>query len=344
MSEINHEKLIGAILGLAVGDALGVPVEFISRRKLAGDPVTGMLAYGTHHQPAGTWSDDTSMVLATLESLAIDLEARQPLEHQDYRGLMVRFASWLNHAAFTPYGQTFDVGGTTARAIGHFNQGVQPLECGCTGDLDNGNGSLMRILPVVFYLHAIFGPDFEKTADHLANRNAFTVIHNLSSLTHAHPRSQLACGIYCCIAARLLGEPALPLSIAINIGLINALDYYGSRKLFAAEMSHFHRLFSHGFPNLPEQSIKSSGYVVDTLEAAIWCLYNTDNYRDCVLKAVNLGEDTDTIAAVAGGLAGLHYGVAAIPDEWLELLAKKSFILELCDRFNRAMAGPRIQA
>lgn len=334
MAETRNSKLTGAILGFAIGDALGVPVEFSSRESLQHNPVTGMRAFGTFKQPAGTWSDDTSLLLATLDSLASDLEAHHSAEQQDYQGLMARFADWLEHAAYTPHGQTFDVGGTTARAIGHFIDGVQLLECGCTGDFDNGNGSLMRILPVVFYLQALYGPDFEKTANHRQNRDAFTIIHNISALTHAHPRSQLACGIYCCLAAKLLGE--MPLPIAINIGLITAMEYYGSRRLFADEMQHYHRLFGKKFQNLPEAKIKSSGYVVDTLEAVVWCLLTTTSYRDCVLKAVNLGEDTDTVAAIAGGLAGIVYGAEAIPAEWLETLVRKDYILELCERFEKA--------
>jgi ADP-ribosyl-[dinitrogen reductase] hydrolase len=327
-------KLVSGILGFAVGDALGVPVEFKPRAELAANPVTGMRAHGSHNQPAGTWSDDTSMVLATLDSLASDMEAQHPVDHQDYAGLMQRFTDWFDHGAFTPYGQAFDFGSTTARAIGHFKAGIPPLDCGCTGEFDNGNGSLMRILPIVFYLEHYFGTDFEKRKDHHQNRDAFTIIHNISALTHAHPRSQLACGLYCCIAAKLLGD--LPLPIAINAGLITAMEYYNSRRLFANELQHYHRLFAKNFPTLHEKSIKSSGYVVDTLEAALWCLLTTTSYRDCVLKAVNLGEDTDTIAAVAGGLAGMHYGVEAIPAEWRATLVKQDYILGLCARFTQA--------
>ena len=103
------------------------------------------------------------------------------------------------------------------------------------------------------------------------------------------------------------------------------------------DLYSMNRLFKQGFAKLPEAEIKSSGYVVDTLEAALWCLLNTDNYKDCVLKAVNLGEDTDTVAAVAGGLAGMFYGVDGIPKEWLQQLARADYIKGLCEEFYRAV-------
>ena len=182
----------------------------------------------------------------------------------------------------------------------------------------------MRILPLAFYR----GEDF------------LDVIHNVSSLTHAHKRSQIACGVYLTIAEILLEESDL--KIAIQSGLEKANEYYGTKKEYAEDLKHYSRLFETDFAELPEKKIKSSGYVVDTLEAALWCLLNTDNYKDCVLKSVNLGEDTDTVAAVAGGLAGMFYGVKAIPKDWLKQLAGRDYIKHLCRLFYESAKYQRM--
>jgi len=175
-------------------------------------------------------------------------------------------------------------------------------------------------------------------------------IHNISSLTHAHRRSHIACGIYCLIANHILNYPQEKqknsLKKAIEAGLFEAKGDKQHRGLYDDRLEeyekelkeHYKRLFQKNFAKLPEEKIKSSGYVVDTLEAAIWCLLNTNNYKDCILKAVNLGEDTDTVAAVAGGLAGMYYGINDIPTEWLSQLARRDYIEELCLEFFRTLS------
>ena len=309
------DKIFGGILGLTVADALGVPVEFKSRESLRNNPVTDMIGYGTYNQPPGTWSDDTSLTLCLLHSLT--------KKEIDYTDMLQRFLSWIDEGKYTPHGEVFDVGIATRKALQRFRNGTEPLHCGGTSEQDNGNGSLMRILPLVFYLHA-------------KDEKSFDIIHNVSSLTHAHKRSQIACGIYLTIAESLFD--ASDLKTAIDTGLEKAKEYYENKKEYADDLKHYKRLFDIDFAKLPEKAIKSSGYVVDTLEAALWCLLNTDNYKDCVLKAVNLGEDTDTVAAVAGGLAGMLYGVDAIPKEWLSRLARGDYIEKLCEDFYRSLS------
>ena len=162
------------------------------------------------------------------------------------------------------------------------------------------------------------------------------LVHEVSMLTHAHARSQMACGIYCLIAVRLLDGMAL--ADAIDKGLLCAKDFYGAKNGFQREMETYGRLWDvDAFRALPETSIKSSGYVLDTLEAVLWCLLNTTDYKGCVLKAVNLGEDTDTVAAIAGGLAGLSYGWEAIPQEWKDGLLRSDLIDDLCRKFAEAI-------
>ena len=325
------EKILGAILGLCVGDALGVPVEFASRESLRLDPVTGMRGYGVHDQPPGTWSDDSSMTLCLLDSLTHGL---------DYGDIMQRFVSWMFKAQYTPHGEVFDIGGITKKALFRFGRETEPLLCGGRSEHDNGNGSLMRILPLIFYLRSRHGHPLSCPAGANEERERvreefFNIIHNVSSLTHAHAKSRIACGIYLCIAGRLASSGDLP--FAVNAGIHEARAYYEKTEGYAEELRHFERLYSGDsildFANLPEEAIQSGGYVVDTLEAALWCLLNTDSYEGCVLKAVNLGGDTDTTAAVAGGLAGMAYGLNAIPEAWRQQLARREYIEGLCAAF-----------
>lgn len=309
--------ILDGIMGLAVADALGVPVEFNDRESLKQNPVTGLRSYGTFHQPAGTWSDDTSMTLCLLHSLSHGI---------DYREIMDYFSRWFYQGDYTPHGEAFGIGTTTREAINRYSRGIHPLECGGKGEYDNGNGSLMRILPVLFYLQDRYGKDFKN------QQSAFDLIHNISSLTHGHKRSLISCGIYICVASRLLDKN--PLDKSVKLGINDALDYYQNQDGFKEEIHHFSRLEDEHFKDLSSDEIRSSGYVVDTLEAAIWCLLNTKDYKSCVLMAVNLGNDADTVGAVAGGLAGLYYGVENIPDDWIKGTVRRDFIEELCERLE----------
>jgi ADP-ribosylglycohydrolase len=191
---------------------------------------------------------------------------------------------------------------------------MYPTRCGLLGDYANGNGSLMRILP--FVLYGYFRGYFTEEAVQL--------VHTASSLTHGHVISLIGCGIYTLLIRSILRQGRE----GIQEGLRMASAQYEGWDDLAA----YARIFEEDFAALPRESIRSTGYVVDTLEAAVWCLLTTDNYRDCVLKAANLGEDTDTVAAIAGGLAGALYGMEGIPARWLDTLIRREFIEEMCDR------------
>ena len=310
---VNH--ILNSILGSSVADALGVPVEFVSRETLRENQVIDMQSYGTYNQKAGTWSDDTSMTLCLMDSLSKGL---------DYTDIMRNFIKWINEGDYTPYGETFDVGNATRKALRRFQVGIAPLKCGGLGENDNGNGSLMRILPILFYIQSIYGTKITE------NDEAMNIIHNVSALTHGHKRSLIGCGIYISIANRLTED--MDLSRGIETGIYNALEYYKRHDEFADELFNYKRLSNKMFSKTSVKDIKSSGYVVDTLEAAIWCLLQTKNYKDCVLLAVNLGEDTDTVAAVAGGLAGIYYGYESIPKEWLSTIGKRDYIENISEK------------
>ncbi|MBE8949553.1 MAG: ADP-ribosylglycohydrolase family protein [Quinella sp. 3Q1] len=304
--------LKGMLLGLATGDALGVPVEFESRLTLRAEPVENMRAFGSWNQPAGTWSDDTSLTIAAMESIT----RRGKLDYQD---VMENFLRWYERDDFTATGERFDIGNTTRSAIVRFSRKLlPPTKCGATEENSNGNGSLMRILPATIYLYGTRGK---------IGGDELKIIHEFSALTHGHIISCMACGIYSLIAAQILNGKNI--SEAFSIGMDAAKNFYGTNDAF----KNFSRLCDENFAALPEDKISSSGYVVDTLEATLWCLLNTADYKTLALKAVNLGGDTDTTAAVAGGLAGIFYGAESIPAEWLATLKRRDYLEKICDDF-----------
>lgn len=307
---------LDGIMGFVVADALGVPVEFSSREERRLDPVKEMRAYGTYDQPMGTWSDDSSMTLATVDSI-------KHCGGIDYKDLMDRFASWKMRGDYTPFQEVFDMGISTSYAINRYMKGESPLACGGKDAQDNGNGSLMRILPVCLYLY-----DRQKTVCTSEDESIY-LIHNVSALTHGHLRSQLACGMYYFMVKAILDKNEDLLS-RLQAGMDSAYKYYRKDMSVYRELGFYERLIDlTQFKDVAEDEIKSSGYVLDTLEAVVWCLINTESYKDAVLKAVNLGKDTDTVAAIAGGLAGLYYGCDGIPEEWKTVIQKKEWIEEL---------------
>lgn len=259
MSKITRPELEWDLAyGAAIGDALGVPFE---NRRRGSFRCTDMVGYGTYDQPAGTWSDDAALLLATLDSL-------NRCGRVDVADMRQRFEGWLRMGDYAVDGYVFDVGWTTRDALesGH----------GMDDERSNGNGSLMRILPLALT---------DATDDE---------IREVSAITHAHRVSKEAC----------------------------------------VKLVHFARTLIDGkpeWPDLPEEEsdVRSRAFVLDTLTASIWCLKNTKDYEQCVLKAVNLGGDSDTTACVAGGLAALRYGYEDIPAGWIDRLRDK-FIIDAC--------------
>lgn len=304
---------LDGVMGVVVGDALGVPVEFTSRMERTKDPVTGMREYGTHNQPKGTWSDDSSLMLAMLDSLIHS-------DGLDYEDMMVRFRDWRVYGKYTPHGTVFDIGITCANAIGKYRPGVDPLSCGASGEHDNGNGSLMRIFPACLYA-------YEKG---LSDDEAIKVIHEVSGLTHNHLRSKMACGLYYFCIKQVLDRTG-SLRERLQQGMEQGFSYYERSTESRIELSHYSRLRNlNDFALVSDEDISSSGYVVASIEAAIWCLIKTQSLKDCLLLAVNLGDDTDTVGAIAGGIAGLFYGYDNIPEEWLSAIQQREWIEDLC--------------
>ncbi len=317
MSKLIHS----ALFGVAVGDALGVPVEFKSREHLKENPITDMIGYGTHSQSPGTWSDDSSLTFCLAESLC---------KEYNLNDIAGRFIAWHEQSYWTAHGEVFDVGIATSSAISGLKRGVSPTLAGGSEETDNGNGSLMRILPLLFFVKD------------LDIKERFKYTNDVSSLTHRHIRSVLACFIYLEFASSLIKTKDKFKALDKTKDIVNT--FLNLHPICSDnEINKFHRILLNpigdyeiqAIYNCKEQEISSSGYVVDSLEAAIWGLLKTDSYEEAVLKAVNLGRDTDTTAAITGGLAGLLYGLESIPQKWIDQLARKDDILDLCDRLNK---------
>jgi ADP-ribosylglycohydrolase len=306
---MNKITIQSVLFGVAVGDALGVPVEFRSRQTISKNPVTDMIGYGTYNLPAGTWSDDSSLAFCLAEALTQEFNLHT---------IGQNFVKWYHDNFWTPHGIVFDIGIATRRAIEQLARGVQPNLAGGSDESSNGNGSLMRILPLLFYLN-------DKPID-----ERFNLTKQVSAITHGHIRSIIACFYYLEFARQIL-ERKNKFEIYENLQS-EITNFLTNLSINKAEIALFDRLLKEDIEKLPEERIYSSGYVLHPLEASIWCLLTTDSFEEAVLRAVNLGEDTDTTGAVTGGLAGLFYGIDSIPEKWLQKIARYDDINDLAKR------------
>ena len=306
------------IMGVVTGDALGCPVQFEERDEVAEHPVTGMRGNGTFNLPAGSWTDDSSLTLALLDSIC-------KTGRMDMNDIMGNFVDWLDNGAFTPYGYSYDIGEGTYNAISAYKLRGNPFECGGRSENNNGNGSLMRIMPACLYCCTKGMPDAD----------AIRAIHTVGSLTHAHLRANLACGLYFFMIREVLdGEGTL--AERLQEGLVRGFAYYEKKPEARAELAYYDRLRNpETFARTPAEQIRSTGYVVDTLEAVVWTLLTTASFEEALLKVVNLGRDSDTTGAIAGGLAALYYGGEAIPESWLAEIKKREWIEYLCEKTDR---------
>jgi ADP-ribosylglycohydrolase len=298
------------IYGLMIGDILGVPVEFMSKEEIAENPVTGLRGYGTHMKPLGTYSDDTSMVLATLTSITKNKGVH-------LKGIMEEFLRWVYLGLYTQDGQAWGLGNTTYDSIIRYLQGYDVDECGGIGERDNGNGSLMRILPLAYL------SDDEYSLE---------LVEQVSALTHAHDRSKIGCALYVEIARSLIKNHDEGWSFCdhVDIASEKIREHYKGN----SELSYYERVMNKDY----EGGVRSSGYVVNTLECACYSIRVTESFEEALLYAVNLGGDTDTVGAVCGGLAGLYYGLDSIPTEWLESVRDLEFVESICNDFEDSLS------
>ncbi|MBX7223053.1 MAG: ADP-ribosylglycohydrolase family protein [Blastocatellia bacterium] len=302
-----RERLEGGLIGMLVGDALGVPYEFYRQHQIPSleqiefDPPKN---FKRSHQgtPSGTWSDDGAQALCLLASL-------QDCGKLDPNDLGQALVEWYDTGYMAVDGRVFDVGLQTARALRRMKAGIPPLEAADSGEQANGNGSLMRVLPLTLW-HT--GSDEALVAD----------AHTQSKVTHAHIRSQICCALYCLWARRTLEESPAPWTDAVT----TLVRIYGEASPEFAELEYYVR------PDDPPYG-EGGGYVVDCLRSARWAM-NAGSYEAVVKAAVSLGNDTDTTACVAGGIAGVRDGIGAIPERWRNSLRGMEIVEPLLARLG----------
>ena len=288
------DRYRGALLGLAAGDAVGTTLEFATRGSF--EPITDMVGGGPFGLEPGQWTDDTSMALCLATSLI-------QCQGFDARDQMNRYCDWCDSGYMSSNGRCFDIGNTVSAALQRYKHEGDPF----AGSIDPngaGNGSLMRLAPVVLFYH----PDIEAVTKYAGES---------SRTTHAAAEAVEACRIF----AQLL---ASALEGRSKSQVLTAAAGSGTSERLNAVASGAYRRHTAG-------QIRGTGYVVDSMEAALWCFDRTDSFRDAVLAAANLGDDADTTAAICGQIAGAYYGVSGIPQGWLDRLALREEILSLAD-------------
>lgn len=303
------------IFGVCIGDALGVPAEFKRREDLKRFPVTDYLEYMSWNQPRGTWSDDSSLTLCIADVLT---------NGYDLEKIGQSFVKWNKYGHWTAHGRLFDIGGTTRHSIARLIKGESARFSGNIFEEDNGNGSLMRTLPLAFYL---------KDEEDIVK--LYQTVKEVSAITHGHFRSVFACFMYVIFAIGLIRGRSKKEAYAHMQNL--ALEYAVIHEFNPEEIELFQRVLKNDISSYQEDEINSGGYVLHSLEASLWCFLNSETYAEAVLKAVNLGEDTDTTGAITGGLAGIYYGFENIPEEWISGLVRKEDIEALCEKLQEKL-------
>ena len=307
-------KAIDGLLGFAVGDAMGVPIEFTDREVLLTKPVTKMLGYGNYEIEKGNWSDDTSLTLATMDSLT-------KCEKIDLNDLMRRFCKWVNDGEYSSTGFAFDIGHSTKIALmKYYHDKLAPLKCGGKNINENGNGSLMRMFPIAYFAYK----------KDLTNEQIEYLAITSSSITHAHEISTLSCYIYMMYINFILrGYDKFE-----SYKLLRRIDYSMFKK---ENIKVFKRILNEDISKLTIDDISSTGYVLHTLEAVFWVILNTNSYAESIVGAINLGGDTDTIGAITGSIAGLLYGSKNIPENWLNDMQCIPYLKKICTKFESSL-------
>ena len=299
-----RDRCRGALLGLAIGDALGTTLEF--RPPGSFQPLTDMMGGGHFCLRKGYWTDDTSMALCLGHSLV----ARGGFDAHDQ---MQRYCDWLDNGYMSSIGNCFDVGMTVSSALRRFQKTGNPY-AGARAAWTSGNGSIMRLAPIAIA--------FQR---HPAQAIAQAI--ESSKTTHAAPLCLDSCG--------LLAATLVALLHGADKSVLEQIDYPAATEPVQALQQGRWRAKRYG-------ELSGSGFVIDCLEAALWCFWHTDNYADCVLAAANLGNDADTTAAVAGQLAGACYGLDAIRSDWHQALHQREAITALADQlFELSLGMPR---
>lgn len=298
------DRAAGCLLGLACGDAVGAAVEFTPRGRFA--PLTGMVGGGAFRLLPGQWTDDTSMALCLADSLLA-------MDGFDPHDQMTRYRLWVETGHNSSRAKAFGLGKVVARALATFAR-TGKAYCGSTESRHSGNGSLMRLAPVALF----YGNDLPQAIEHAA----------LSSrTTHASPECLQSCRYFAVLLVRALS------------GCSKEAIFQVDETFFPEGLDHLRHIRNMDFTRKSADEVSGSGFVIESMEAALWAFWHTESFEEAILAAANLGDDADTTAAICGQLAGAHYGLAAIPKDWLEKLYRRQEIEDIAIQLT--LAGPQ---
>lgn len=301
------------IIGLAIGDAMGVPLRFMERNKLLEKPVTQMIAGGTFEKDKGTWSDSTSLTLATMDSIIHCFG----ISTTDMGN---RFVKWMKNAEYTASGERFDIGRTTMIALSRFEKDGQPFDSGSAAEDSNENDILIRMLPIAYYAYM----------SKLQNQDIYDLVKKVSYITHAHEISVLGSYIYVMFAVKLLEGKS-------KFDAYREVQKIGYSQFSRGAIEMYNKIIKKDINAIEFDEIRTSGYIVDSLEAVLWVILNTETFNQAIIGAINLGNETDRIGACTGGLAGILYGLNDINVDWRIDLKRYSYIRVLSDEFDDAL-------
>lgn len=304
-------KYIDGLMGFVIGDAMGIPLKNKSREELLNKPVTKMLGNGTYNLPEGTWGENTSLLIATIDSI----NAKSTVDLND---IALKFSAFINHAQYTADHEVFAINQTTLQAITKFQENYNDLDLnGITSDTAIDNGALVRIIPIAYY-------SLEKK---LKDTEILELVTKVCSLTHSNEINIMGCYIYVRFAIFLLtGKDKYS-----AYSMTKCVDY----TMFSDQTrALYNRLIKDDITKLKINEINSSSNIIDTLEATIWVFLQSENYKEAIIGAINLGDDTSSIAALTGCLAGIVTDYNLFPEEWKDAILRREYLLDIFEEFS----------
>ena len=293
-------------IGFAIGDAFGVPVKNMDCNYFKKKPLYDMIGYGFYNVPRGTWSENTSLMLSIVDSIC---------ENKDINlnDMINKMSNWDAYNNYYGNNMGFNISNSVSSSIKKYDLGNEAINCGSSVFLDNS--CLVRMLPVIYYLNS----------NNFSYEDSVDIINSVCSLTHSNEICCLGCMIYCDYMRQLIN----------GMNKIDSLEYVRGieyNKYYSEDsINYYKRILGDDFRKI---TINTSNNVVDTLEASLCCLINTDSFEKALVMAVNLGGDTNTIGAITGSMAGVLYGVRNIPSRWMSKLKRKEYIDEICMLYN----------
>lgn len=317
MNNLNN-MIYDGIYGFAIGDALGVPIKNINRSGLRLCPIADMHGYGYYGVPTGTWSENTSLMLSIVDSIG-------ETDDINYDDIMLKMLNWNKYNNFKSRIEIFKLSDANKIALSNFKNGVLPVSCG--SNISSDCSCLSRMVPLIYYLHS---------RDYIFDEEV-SIVNDVCSMSHLNEVNMLGCMIFCDYTSQLLN----------GIDKFEALKIIRSReynKYYSDNcISLYNRILNDDFISLYSSKIKSGDDIIETLEAGLWSFLNGKNFDDCLINAINLGNNTNTIGAITGLWSGIAFGNQQIPERWYNKLKGKEILNDLCIKFSSVLEEKKIR-